>query len=179
MYEREAYDSAMTAYTQLEESGYLNKSLFFNAGNTAYKMNKAGYAIYYYTKALQEDPGNKKYIHNLHLAQIKAFDETKPNPQIFIVRWWHNVLHFFSINTWMILSLVFFCILLFLIAWQVLSVAPPKVIKKSRLPVLCLFCFCFVCAFFSLNSFKSHNSGIIVSSDPIKEAPDTNSQRLR
>src|SRR5699024_4785493 len=127
---------------------------------------------------LQEDPGNKKYIHNLHLAQIKAFDKTQPNPKIFIVRWWHNVLHFFSINTWMILSLIFFWILLFLIAWQVLSVAPPKVIKKSRLPVVLLFFFCFVCAFFSLNSFKSHDSGIIVSSDPIKEAPDTNSQRL-
>ncbi len=176
MYQRQAYDSALLVYNYLIDAGFSNKALYFNAGNASYKLGDAGYAIYYYNKALQKAPGNKTIVHNLHLAQIKAYNKTKQIPTIFLVRWWHAILTFFSVNTWLILSILFFWVLLFCIGWSLFTVSPPRLILRLRPPLAILFCFFFIGSIFSLKAYHTHNSAIIVSTEmPLKTAPDAGS----
>jgi len=179
LYQQQAYDSAFTLYTQIIEEGYHNQALYFNAGNACYKEGRYSFAVYYYTKALQEAPGNKDITHNLRLAQLQASNKTHQLSTLFFVRWWHMLLHFFSINTWLIGSIVFLWLLVIFVGWSMLSAHPPKFIRKLRIPAAILFCLFFTCSIFSVEAAKSHDMAIIVSvENPLRTAPDKNSSAI-
>lgn len=179
LYKQQAYDSALAIYTQLIDAGYDRSELYFNAGNACYQLKKSGYAVYYFTKALQKHPGSDYIRHNLHLAQLQASNKIEQLPTLFFVRWWHVMLRLFSANTWLVCSIVLFWILIFFLGWRRLSDDPPRVMRWGWLPAAVLFCFFFLGAVFSRVAATTHNSAIVVAAgQPLKKAPDANSASI-
>lgn len=76
-YKQQNYQLALTKYNQLLKTNNNNANLLFNTGNTYFKLNKMGYAIGYYLKALNIAPSNKDYLYNLNLARKFIQDEDK------------------------------------------------------------------------------------------------------
>ncbi|PIE02968.1 MAG: hypothetical protein CSA81_04470 [Acidobacteria bacterium] len=73
------YEAALTGYLELYHQGIENGALFFNMGNTCFKLRKMGYAVLYFEKAQAYLPGNEDLSHNLNLA-LAARPRAKTDP---------------------------------------------------------------------------------------------------
>ena len=107
LYHNKYYDSAAQLYQQMINDGYCSADLYYNAGNAYYRLNKIGWSIWAYEKAMQIKQ-HKNYNDNLSLAQKRIkdpIDEVKP---IFFLRWWQHLYQLFTANVWAFLALLSF-----------------------------------------------------------------------
>ena len=106
------YEAAIKNYEQLLDSGYESARLYFNLGNAYFKKGMNGRAILNYNKALKLAPGNDDIRYNLSLANAYVQDKIEEVPVFFLKRWLIDLGNRLSGNTWAVLSLVFFALLL-------------------------------------------------------------------
>ena len=106
------YDSAMMLYEQILATDMESAPLYYNMGNTYYKMHEYPMAIYCYEKALKLDPSNDDVRTNLEIANLAIVDKIEPVPQSFIVRGWNGLKHKLSSDQWAYVSLAAFALLL-------------------------------------------------------------------
>ncbi|MEZ5045596.1 MAG: hypothetical protein R2831_01245 [Chitinophagaceae bacterium] len=107
MYRNNDFDSACNLYRQLINDGYTSPVVYYNCGNSFYKKNQIGYAIWCYEKAIQLQ-SKIDYKDNLFLAQKKIKEPIPTIEDIFFIRWWKSLYSLFSINSWAILGLLAF-----------------------------------------------------------------------
>ena len=143
LYHNKMYDSASTLYTQLINDGYSNSNLFYNAGNSFYKNEKIGLAIWCYKKALQLDH-NINIQDNLALAQNKIKDPIYEQKDIFFIRWWKVGYNLFSVNSWALISLFLFLgamTILFLIKLKTeFAISKRVIVSLFSISFISLFC---------------------------------------
>lgn len=106
------YEQALTMYENIVESGMESAALYYNMGNTYYKMKEYPHAILYYEKALKLDPGNEDIRTNLEIANLAVVDKINEIPQSFISRWWNGLKSSFSVDGWAWISVASFAMLL-------------------------------------------------------------------
>ena len=106
------YEQAMVFYNQIEETGMESAALYYNMGNTYYKMKSYPKAILYYEKALKLEPGNEDIRTNLEIANLAVVDKINVIPQSFIARWWNGLKSSFSADGWAWVSVIVFGLLL-------------------------------------------------------------------
>lgn len=106
------YDEAMNFYNAVEQSGVESPALYYNMGNTYYKMHEYAKSILYYEKALKLEPSNEDIQTNLAIANKAIVDKIDVIPQSFLVKGWNNLCALFSPDGWAVASLVFFAIVL-------------------------------------------------------------------
>ena len=82
-YNEGLYDQALTGYSAIETEGLESSVLFYNMGNTYYKMKDYPHAILYYEKALKLDPSDEDTRVNLEIANLAVVDKINPIPQSF------------------------------------------------------------------------------------------------
>lgn len=99
-YDEGNYEQALTLYSQIEEAGVESAALYYNMGNTFYKMKSYPMAILYYEKALKLNPGNEDIRTNLEIANMAIVDKINVLPQSFIQRWWNGLKQSFSADGW-------------------------------------------------------------------------------
>jgi len=109
MYRNKFFDSAANLYQQLINDGFSSPDLYYNAGNAFYRLNKIGWSVWCYRKALcmKED---RNYRDNLKLAQRRIISPIASEPDIFFIRWWKSLYHLFSVNTWALLAILSFLV---------------------------------------------------------------------
>lgn len=106
------YEQALTCYGQIVAVGMESAALYYNLGNTYYKMKDYPKAILNYEKSLKLDPGNEDARTNLEIANMAIVDKINPVPQSFIVRWWSSLKSALSADGWAWLSVALFGTLL-------------------------------------------------------------------
>lgn len=106
------YEQALTFYSSIEENGMESADLYYNMGNTYYKMKDYPRSILYYEKALKLDPSNEDIRTNLEIANLAIVDKINPIPQSFIAKWWDGLGSAFSAEGWAWLSIASFALLL-------------------------------------------------------------------
>ena len=111
-YEEGNYEQAMAFYNQIVEVGMESADLYYNMGNTYYKMKQYPMSILYYEKALKLDPGNEDIRTNLEIANLAVVDKINVIPQSFITRWWNSLKSFLSPDGWAWCSVAAFALLL-------------------------------------------------------------------
>lgn len=111
-YKNNRYQLAIDEYNKLLSDGYTGVSLFYNLGNSHYRLGQIGYAILYYEKALKISPGDEDVQHNLALAKLNLKDKVDTLPPFFIFNLWEGLLALFSLTGWTILNYIIFLLLL-------------------------------------------------------------------
>ena len=106
------YDSAMILYERILATDMESVPLYYNMGNTYYKMHEFPMAIYCYEKALKIDPSNDDVRTNLEIANLAIVDKIEPVPQSFIVRGWNGLKHKLSGDQWAYVSIAAIALLL-------------------------------------------------------------------
>ena len=111
-YKQKQYDSAAYYYEQLAAQKPKDAVLYYNLGNTYYKLNDIGHAVLNYEKALHLDPGYKEAEDNLILTQSRIANRIQGGEDIFFVRWWRSVTQVSNASMWSVVSLLLFISLL-------------------------------------------------------------------
>lgn len=106
------YEQALTFYSQIESVGMESASLYYNMGNTYYKMRQYPMAILYYEKALKLDPADEDIRANLEIANLAVVDKINVIPQSFVTRWWNGLRSVLSVDGWAWVSIVAFALFL-------------------------------------------------------------------
>lgn len=107
LYNEGKYQEAINNYLKIVESQEHSSSLYYNLGNSYYKLNKAAPSIYYYEKALLLSPNDKEIKNNLIFAQNMTVDAFEVLPQTGFSKIIQNIIGKLSYGSWSVLSIIF------------------------------------------------------------------------
>lgn len=110
-YIRNDYAAAIQIYETLLQNGEAAE-LYYNLGNSYYKVDNIAKAILNYERALLLQPGNVDIRANLEIARSKTIDKVTPVPELFFVAWTKSLINSMSVDAWAKLGIVFFILLL-------------------------------------------------------------------
>ena len=126
LYQAGNYAQAAEAYQKVSDAGFESPVLYYNLGNSYYRLGKVGYAILYYERAQKLSPGDEDIAHNLALANSRIVDKIDNIPPFFLFKWWENLLAFFTISGWTYVAYLFYFIVLISIAIFFFTKSPYK-----------------------------------------------------
>jgi tetratricopeptide (TPR) repeat protein len=115
------FTNAVDLYKQVLASGNESWELYFNMGNSYYKLNDFASAILYYEKAKKLNPGNEDINFNLKVTNNKIADKIEPLPEMFYKRWYRNLVELFPVDTWARITTLTFILSLFFTLFYVMS----------------------------------------------------------
>lgn len=116
-YDSKKYKVAIESYEKLIKEGYKSYQLYFNLGNSYYRNNELGKAIYYYELARKIEPNDEDVRINLGIASGKTIDKIDSKENFFITAVKTNLLSSFTTATWAwltIICIVAACVLFFI-----------------------------------------------------------------
>lgn len=169
------YKEAQRLYQSILKENKVSSELFFNLGNTYYKMDDVANSIYFYEKALKLDPNNSKVKNNLAFAERMRLDQFESLPESELDQGLDRVIKLFSVDTWSVLGIV----LLFLagIIFAVFIFKRKPSVKRLSLGICILFLLLsaggFSMAEIQLNQINKFTYGVIFEKEkPVFEEPN-------
>ena len=105
LYNEGRYQEALQQYKKISESGVHSAELYYNMGNTYYKLNNIAPSILYYEKALVLDPDDADVKVNLAYARNMTIDDIQELPRTGIARLFNGVIGKLGYETWTYLSI--------------------------------------------------------------------------
>lgn len=177
-YQKGAYENALNAYHQIENQQIESADLYYNLGNTYYKLNQVAPAIYYFEKALKLEPTNADFKNNLTIAKRMTIDKIDIIPKTFLQKLDENYIRKFSFETWALVAIM--SSILFVLLFLSYYFAYHSGLKRlyfilsifSVIAILLSYTF----AYTGFDYEKNHQPAIIFSQTvSIKNAPTINS----
>ena len=104
-YVEEHYQQAAQQYEQLLKQG-VSAELYYNLGNSYYRMDNMTQAVIAYERALLLSPGDKDIRFNLQMARSKTIDKITPESEMFFVTWYRALVNIQSVDAWARLALI-------------------------------------------------------------------------
>lgn len=178
LYQKNDFTNPQKLYKDLIDAGYQSPVLYYNFGNTHYRMGNLGYALYYYEKALKLAPGDEDIIMNIKIANSRTVDKIIEVPKIFITRWWDSLVVSLSLSGWSFVLLLVFVLFLFYLGMYLLTKRNSMqrmafFSGSAALVILILVSFIW---YSRLNVETSSNYGILLEkSVTVKVSPDSQS----
>ncbi|MCX6224313.1 MAG: tetratricopeptide repeat protein [Bacteroidia bacterium] len=111
------YSSAREEYQKIINSGFESVELYYNLGNTFYKLGQIPSAILYYEKALILDPKDVDIRFNLDLANRLVVDKINPVNEFFLRKWIRTFAGIIKADAWGYISLIAFILMLSVVAF--------------------------------------------------------------
>ena len=180
-YKNGNYEKAIENYRKIEAKGVISSELFYNLGNTYYKLNKDGATIYNFEKALQINPLNEDAANNLVFAKRLTLDRIEELPKSVLQKFNENYLQKLSYNQWAIVTIIFafFSAILFLLFYFSSSSSSKRVFFVTS---ILSFILCIVSISFTYNQYnyaQNTKFAIIFSEKTaIKNGPTLNSEEV-
>ena len=175
------YANAVYLYENILANQGESADIYYNLGNSYYKMDNIAKAILNYEKALMLNPGNGDIRFNLELAQSKTVDKVTPMSEVFLVTWMKSLTNTMSEQGWSKLAIASFILTLL---GLVLYFFSKKIAMKKIgfISALCLMLVCILANVFASSQkskAQSHSSAIIMEpSVTVKSTPNEGGTEL-
>ena len=75
-------------------------NVYYNLGNSYYKIGEIAKAVLNYERALLLQPGNADIRANLEVARAKTIDKVEPVPEVFFVSWIKSLTNSMSVDAY-------------------------------------------------------------------------------
>jgi tetratricopeptide (TPR) repeat protein len=117
LYKDGKYQESIDLYEKIEGLGVQSEELYFNLGNSYYKLNMVAPSIYNYERALKINPLNEDALINLEFANRMAMDAIIALPKSVFQKFSDAVIYKLPYESWAIISILlsFLGALLFLL----------------------------------------------------------------
>lgn len=162
-YDKDKYSQALELYLKAEKQDGTSSELYYNIGNSYYKLGNMGRAILYYERALNLDPSNEDGKTNLDFVNDKIQSKTD-NGSTFISDWIDSAISSHSSNGWAAIAAVLF--VGFIITIIIYVFASNVMLRKfgffggGLLLLVCLFAL--ICSFHMKSKLDARNEAIVV-----------------
>lgn len=162
-YQNQEYKEAAEEYMTFVNSGVKNFELFYNLGNTYFKLNDIGQARLYYEKAARFDPLHKDLRDNLAMVKANLKDK-EISQKTFIETVFEKVFFAFSINLLAILILIVFILLIASIVLLIISKQGAlRNFSKILIVILsCIFFIFIVIEIWRVQAFYADDAAVIL-----------------
>ena len=114
------YEQAIEKYSSIIKSGYESSELYYNLGNSYYKLNDIANSIFYFEKSLLLDPNNLESKNNLSFATNMTIDKIDTIPVNQIAKLTSKISTILKYQQWFyvtlfieLISVVFFVLYMF------------------------------------------------------------------
>ncbi len=95
LYQEGDFENALASYLSLVEGGFQSGEVYYNIGNTYFKIGDLARSILYYERARRLIPADADVQENLALARSLTVDEIEPLPRFWLfsaAAWWVDLL---------------------------------------------------------------------------------------
>ncbi|WP_298779260.1 SH3 domain-containing protein [uncultured Polaribacter sp.] len=181
LYKTEKFEEAVELYKKIESKGLVSLELFYNLGNSYYKLNKVGPSIYYYEKALKLDPLNEDVKNNLVFAKRLALDKIEELPKSVFQKFNQNYLQKLSYNQWAIVVVVLSALasLLFLLFYFADSPSKKRFYFATSILSFIFLIASFFITYNQYSFYKNNKEAIIfVEKTEVRNAPTFNAEEI-
>ena len=111
-YVKSDFQTAAGLYEELLKANGESATVYYNLGNSYYKLNKIAPSILNFERALLLEPGNNDIRFNLEIAKLKAVDRIEPVGDFFLTEWFRSIQNLLNTDDWSIFSIVCFILLI-------------------------------------------------------------------
>lgn len=180
-YTKGNFHVAAELYEKIIAEGYHSPELFFNLGNTYYKLGNIGKSILNYERAKKLSPLDEDIAFNLNFANQQTLDKMEPLPKLLLEEWYDNIKNAHSEKRWSVRSIVCFALFLFFLAVFITSTKPINRLIGFWIAAmcLCLSVTSFIIAKDRYSDITSNDTVVILSSSAeIRSAPSETSSKL-
>lgn len=162
-YNQELYNQALNAYLSQAKTGEVSADLYYNIGNTYYRLKDNAHAILYYERALMLDPGHSDARYNVDFVRTRGGIDEDQGANIFGI-WLDAAVSRLSSNSWAVVALVSFLLMLAAVAAYVFldAVAWRKVGFFGAIVALLVTMVSMVCAWNMRARAQGHNQAIVI-----------------
>ena len=133
------YEQAASLYEEVLASGFASPDLYYNLGNTYYRLDR---------------PGMSDARDNLALANSHTVDRIAELPRLFVVNWYIALITRISPSSWRVITLLFF--ILCLAAVTVITLSRNVTLRKSALAVAIAAAVLFILSLLLMIASTSH-----------------------
>ena len=162
-YQNQEYEKARDFYEELVGKGIKNFNLFYNLGNTYFKLEEFGLARLFYERAAKFNPLDKDLNFNLELlkSRLKDKEETK---ETFLSDIFKKIYYLLSINMLAIFVLICFILIMFTIVLVILAnkSSTEKVVKVFMAILSMFFVIFLIFTIARLHEFYNKNFAVII-----------------
>lgn len=181
LYSQEKYTEALQDYLQIEHMGYASEALFYNIGNSYFKLKEVGKSILYYERALKLNPSDEDLINNLSLAKEFALDKIEEVPEFILNTWIKKVNYSLSSDAWSYLALILFAATALLMLN--FRFGPSSRLRKiSFFAAMLSLLIGFGSGYFSMNqkyNYKHKNTAVVMKLvSTVRSSPDNSGKSL-
>lgn len=146
-YSHKEYDSAAFYFERVAVLNPQNPELYYNLGNSYYRLNKIALAVLNYERALFLNPEYKDAQENLSITHARIAHYSSQVEDIFFIDWWKGLTSHTRATAWAIAALITF-VLIVSAFWL-----RRFWIRGASIPVQTPWILAFICFFFLLFGF--------------------------
>lgn len=107
LYKDGNYEKAISLYEKIDSTDQFSDDLYFNLGNSYYKLNRVAPSIYNFERALKLNPLNEDAQINLEYANKLALDAVEVLPKSIFQKFSDAVIYKLTYTTWAISAISF------------------------------------------------------------------------
>lgn len=172
------YTEAIEKYQAILKQGKHSAELYFNLGNSYYKLNNIAPSVYYYEKALQLAPNDKDILNNIAFARNMTIDVVDTIPEVGFSKLINNIINMMSFDAWskMAVGLVIVFVILFLSYYFSYASTKKRIAFVVSLASIMLACTSLSFAYHKYNLEKNDKPAIVFAKESqIKSEPNLRS----
>ena len=128
-YNNSKYEKSVEIYLEILDSGHHSAELYYNLGNSFYKLNNIANSILYYEKSLKLNPKDKDVTNNLKMVNNGIIDDIVKIPESFINNQLNNLSNYFSYASWGSILIIFS--FLFLLVFIIYFFSKDPIVKRA------------------------------------------------
>ncbi len=156
------FQSALSNYLVLIERGMKNPHLYYNLGNTYFKLGEIGYAILSYEKALALRPFDRETRENLEYAKRSLKERVLPLYSESFFKFLRVIYSYMNLRNIAFIELFVFTVLIALCYLYLFSPYKRHILKKYFVLCAVVFIIFSTASFFYQSNEKKHPKGIVV-----------------
>lgn len=181
LYNASKYEKSIEVYFEILDSGVHSSELYYNLGNSFYKLNDIPNSILFYEKSLKLNPTDKDIINNLKMVNNAIIDDITKIPEPFFDNQLNKISNNLSYSNWGLISLIISFLFLLLFIFYFFSKEP--IVKRTSFTLLfVLLVLIGITTKISLHAYEKNHLekyAIIFSSKiEIKSEPNERSENL-